>query len=154
MEGPFLQWFAELELFSSLPSLKCCYLLCWLVNRSVDELYDMCEEEEDEQRCKDAIDIMVSFLFLLLNNDPRIILSLIQERSSRDFRKLIERIEEQKRFDASKGPLSGGISWEVRKPTNTPPKSATVIIQLDQVKIIVKVVIMRRFLCALPFKLL
>eukprot|EP01036_Dinobryon_divergens_P028672 gene28672-37656_t len=82
------------------------------VNRSVDELYDMCEEEEDEQRCKDAIDIM--------------------ERSSRDFRKLIERIEEQKRFDASKGPLSGGISWEVRKPTNTPPKSATVIIQLDQ----------------------
>ena len=64
MEGPFLQWFAELELFFlCYQILKCYYLLHWLVNRSVDELYDMCEEEEDEQRCKDAIDIMVSFLF-------------------------------------------------------------------------------------------
>ena len=36
------------------------------VNRGVDELYDMCEEEEDEQRCKDAIDIMVPWKNLSL----------------------------------------------------------------------------------------
>lgn len=36
--------------------------ILFVVNRSIDELYDMCEEEEDEQRCKDAIDIMVLLL--------------------------------------------------------------------------------------------
>lgn len=31
------------------------------VNRSVDELYSHCEEQEDEQKCRDAIDLMVIY---------------------------------------------------------------------------------------------
>ena len=65
------------------------------VNRSIDELYRFCEEEADEELCQDS--------FILLT------------RSGRDFEKLIERMERQRRFDSDISTRS--VSWEVRKPT-------------------------------------
>ena len=61
------------------------------LNRAIDELYEMCEEEEDIQICSDSMNIF--------------------EGSSRDFRKLIERIESQKRFSVG---TNKSVSWEVR----------------------------------------
>lgn len=64
------------------------------VTRSVDELYYLCEEEGDEQKVQDAVELF--------------------ERSVHDFVKLIERIREQRRFSMDQ---TTAISWEVRKPT-------------------------------------
>jgi len=63
-------------------------------NRSVDELYYLCEEEGNEEKCREAI------VFL--------------ERAGRDFEKLIERMSEQRKFESDQ---SAGVCWEVRKPT-------------------------------------
>lgn len=64
------------------------------VTRSVDELYYLCEEEGDEQKVQEAVELF--------------------ERSVHDFVKLIERIQEQRRFSLDQ---TTAISWEVRKPT-------------------------------------
>lgn len=63
------------------------------IDHAVDELYDLCEEEEDITRCLEAINLL--------------------HLSTRDFTKLIEKIQTQKHFD-DMHPSS--ISWEVRKP--------------------------------------
>lgn len=70
------------------------------INRSVDEFYHLCEEEGSEEKCQEIIDLF--------------------ERTSRDFVKLIERMEEQRKFDldlTSGVTPTSGVSWEVRKPT-------------------------------------
>jgi hypothetical protein len=72
------------------------------VNRSIDELYYLCEEENAQQRCQEAVDLL--------------------ERSRVDFVKLIERIDEQEKFSTDVASNDGKIvpramSWEVRKPT-------------------------------------
>lgn len=72
------------------------------VNRSIDQLYDLCEEENAQQRCQEAVDLM--------------------ERSRVDFVKLIERIDEQEKFSTDVASNDGknvprAMSWEVRKPT-------------------------------------
>lgn len=91
------------------------------VNRCIDELYDLCGEEEDKLKCVEAIELL--------------------ERNSRDFNKLIERIEGQKKFEQlSQIPghrSSGGISWEVRKPTSAIHATSVsdVIAHLSQVAI-------------------
>lgn len=64
------------------------------VTRSIDELYYVCEEEGDEQKVQEAVELF--------------------ERSVHDFVKLIERIQEQRRFSLDQ---TTAISWEVRKPT-------------------------------------
>jgi len=64
------------------------------VTRSVDELSYLCEEEGDEQKVQEAVELF--------------------ERSVHDFVKLIERIQEQRRFSLDQ---TTAISWEVRKPT-------------------------------------
>ena len=61
------------------------------VNRSIDELYQLCEEEGNEEMCQDGLDLL--------------------ERSGRDFRLLSDRIDEQRKFGLDQ---SAGISWEVR----------------------------------------
>lgn len=66
------------------------------INRSVDELYYLCEDEPDETKCREVI----AFL----------------ERAGYDFEKLIDRIGEQRKFESSR---TTGVSWEVRKPTST-----------------------------------
>jgi hypothetical protein len=66
------------------------------INRSVDELYYLCEDERDEIKCREVI----SFL----------------ERAGHDFDKLIDRIGEQMRFETHQ---TQGVSWEVRKPTSS-----------------------------------
>ena len=82
------------------------------ISRSVDELYYLCEDERDEQKCREII----SFL----------------ERAGYDFDKLIERIGEQRKFESSK---TSGVSWEVRKPTST-TYLAEVSIQLIEILVI------------------
>ncbi|KAJ1428247.1 hypothetical protein B484DRAFT_70042 [Ochromonadaceae sp. CCMP2298] len=67
--------------------------------RSIDELYENCEEHEEMARCAEVVELL--------------------ERSRRDFHKLIERIVEQGRFEM--GALPGGISWEVRMPSLPSP---------------------------------
>lgn len=62
------------------------------VVRAVDELYYFCEDENDVQKIQDAVHVL--------------------KRCLTDFEKLIERSDEQKRFE--EGQLLG-ISWEVRK---------------------------------------
>jgi hypothetical protein len=103
------------------------------VNRSVDELYELCEEDEDENKCVEAMELMVDTYIHYASPWVCLKCEIIQERSRKDFQKLIERIQEQKRFELMKGQPSGGISWEVRKPTHTPPKAPTVIIHLEEV---------------------
>lgn len=66
------------------------------INRSVDELYYLCEDERDELKCKEVI----SFF----------------ERAGYDFDKLIDRIGEQRKFERNQ---TSGVSWEVRKPTSS-----------------------------------
>lgn len=63
------------------------------VTHSIDELYELCVSENNQQRCQDSIDLL--------------------ERSRIDFIKLIERINDQKQFNDS-NPIS--LSWEIRKP--------------------------------------
>ena len=64
------------------------------VNRSIDELYQVCEEECDEQMCCDAMNLF--------------------ERSGRDFRLLTDRIDEQTRFGLDKR----SSAWEVPISSN------------------------------------
>ena len=66
------------------------------INRSVDELYYLCEDEGDEFKCKEVISMF--------------------ERAGHDFDKLIDRIGEQRKFEANQ---TSGVSWEVRKPTSS-----------------------------------
>ena len=65
------------------------------VNRSIDELYYLLEEESNEDKCKDA--------------------KYLLERAALDFEKLEKRIYEQRKFDLNE---VSGVSWEVRKPTS------------------------------------
>ena len=81
------------------------------VYRSIDELYEFCEEAGDE----------VKFAEILV----------LLERSSKDFHKLVERIEEQKKCYGVEGPSS--ISWEVRKPTKSSSISSRLLAQVTQV---------------------
>lgn len=60
------------------------------ISCGIDELHQQCEAEFDEQMCQDAISLF--------------------ERSGRDFKLLIERIDEQRRFDLKH---SSGVSREV-----------------------------------------
>jgi hypothetical protein len=64
------------------------------INKGVDELYNFCEDEGDEVKCREALGLL--------------------ERAGYDFDKLIDRIEEQRKFDLNQ---TSGVSWEVRKPT-------------------------------------
>ena len=64
------------------------------INRGVDELYYFCEDEGDEVKCREALGLL--------------------ERAGYDFDKLIDRIEEQRKFDLHQ---TNGVCWEVRKPT-------------------------------------
>ena len=57
--------------------------------------YIICEDERDEFKCKEVM----SFF----------------ERAGHDFDKLIDRIEEQRKFEKNE---TSGVSWEVRKPTS------------------------------------
>ena len=68
------------------------------VNRAVDELYGVCEDEVDEGKCREAVDMF--------------------ERCRLDFDQLILRIQDQRRFELNQ---SGGVSWDVRKPVYSPP---------------------------------
>ena len=49
------------------------------INRGIDELYQQCDDDDGIVRCKEAIELL--------------------DRGARDFAKLIERIEEQGRFE-------------------------------------------------------
>lgn len=60
------------------------------VNRSIDELYQLCEEECDAQMCLDAVTIF--------------------ERSGRDFRLLTDRIDDMAQYGLDRK----GVAWEVR----------------------------------------
>lgn len=62
------------------------------ITRAVDELYYLCEDENAKTKCSEAVELF--------------------ERCKRDFEKLSERIDEQKRFEIDQ---AGGVSWEVRK---------------------------------------
>lgn len=65
------------------------------INRSVDELYQLCEEEKSTDRCHEAIGML--------------------SRCQLDFQNLILQIREQARFLEDQ---AGGVSWEVRKPVH------------------------------------
>ena len=71
-------------------------LIMFNINRSVDELYYLCEDEGDEFKCKEVISLF--------------------ERAGHDFDKLIDRIGEQHKFETNQ---TTGVSWEVRKPTRS-----------------------------------
>jgi hypothetical protein len=64
------------------------------ITRAVDELYFLCEESKSKERCCDSIEVFI--------------------QCKRDFEKLIERIDDQERFEM--GDQRRGIGWEVRKP--------------------------------------
>lgn len=64
------------------------------VNRSVDELYYFCEEEGDDDKCKDAHELLL--------------------RNARDFENLISQLGLQRQFDNHP---NTSVSWEIRKPT-------------------------------------
>ena len=63
------------------------------ITRAVDELYNLCEDENNRDYCIEGIKMF--------------------DNCKKDFNKLIERMEDQKRFE--EGGQLGGISWEVRK---------------------------------------
>ena len=145
------------------------------VTRSIDELYEHCEEEgereeeEEEvgdgpaaQRCREVTEVL--------------------ERSANDFRQLIDRFEQQRAFyrqqllqsredppssdESGPGPRSGlgptsssaialssgggpvgrtgGISWEVRKPTLSPTSSFSAAVHTTTE---VRVTLCRSYLC-------
>lgn len=60
------------------------------VNRSIDELYQLCDEQGEEEMCLEAMDMF--------------------ERSGRDFKKLAEKMEVQRKFVSNQ---SSGAVWEV-----------------------------------------
>lgn len=63
---------------------------------SIDALYYACEEYMDEERCQESFDLLL--------------------RSGRDFAMLIERMQHQRMYEMH---FTGGVSWEVRKPSHT-----------------------------------
>lgn len=63
------------------------------IEHAVDELYDLCEEEEDVNRCLEAINMF--------------------NQTTRDFTKLIEKIQAQRYYDIAN---PSALSWEIRKP--------------------------------------
>ena len=63
------------------------------ITRAVDELYNLCEDENNREYTIEGIK-----MFDMCKND---------------FTKLIERMDDQKKFE--EGGLTGGVSWEVRK---------------------------------------
>jgi hypothetical protein len=66
------------------------------ITRAVDELYNLCEDENNREYCMEGIKMF--------------------DRCTNDFNKLIERMEDQKRFQ--EGGQVGGVSWEVRKTSS------------------------------------
>lgn len=62
------------------------------INAATDELYYLCGEENDRARCLEGIELF--------------------EQCKKDFEKLIERMDEQERFEKNQ---LGGVCWEVRK---------------------------------------
>jgi hypothetical protein len=62
------------------------------INAATDELYYLCSEENDRERCVEGVELFA--------------------QCKRDFEKLIERMDEQKRFENDQ---QKGVSWEVRK---------------------------------------
>ena len=71
---------------------RCWRMLYHNIDHAVDELYYLCEEEEDICRCFDAINLL--------------------HHLSRDFTKLVEKIQAQKHFNDM---CPSSISWEVRR---------------------------------------
>jgi hypothetical protein len=69
------------------------------ISRAVDELYNLCEDEENRDKCHESIEYF--------------------EKCKHDFDKLIERIEHQKQFESDPSGAKGGISWEIRKPSGS-----------------------------------
>jgi hypothetical protein len=72
---------------------RCWQMLHNNIEHAIDELYDLCEEEEDVNRCLEAIDMF--------------------NQTTRDFTKLIEKIQAQRYYNIA-NPSS--LSWEIRKP--------------------------------------
>ena len=66
------------------------------ITRAVDELYNLCEDENNREYCMEGIKMF--------------------DNCKNDFHKLIERMEDQKRFE--EGGQVGGVSWEVRKSSS------------------------------------
>ena len=78
--------------FSDNPSItKIWKLLFASLNRSVDELYNVCDEEGSINRCLETIELL--------------------DNSKLDFSKLIQKIESQKSFSVGR---NKSVSWEIR----------------------------------------
>lgn len=67
------------------------------ISRAVDELYNLCEDEENRDKCEESVEYF--------------------EKCKHDFEKLIERIENQKQFESDPSGAKCSISWEIRKPS-------------------------------------
>ena len=86
------------------------------INRAVDELYYLIEEEDSISKCREGINLFI--------------------KCQNDFEKLISRIEDQRIFVESGG-STGGVSWEVRKHVSAKDTDVTEggvrVLELDEV---------------------
>ena len=86
------------------------------VNRSIDELYQFCEEEGEHARFNDILDLL--------------------DRSSRDFNKLVEKTRELKRWEEAQMTAQGSsIMWEVRLPTKASSISSALLAEVTEVSL-------------------